>query len=377
MANERIFISYKRKNKTQVYALVNQIEKELGVKCWIDFDGIESMSQFASKICNAIDRCDVVLFMHSSAHLDIDFENDWTIKELNYANNINKRVVLVKLDDAPLKNVFLMLYGAKSYTDSRNPDQWYHLLNDIRVWLNKTENEGQRSVLSFSVDNTSFKMLFVEGGTFTMGATEEQGGEKCDFNVKPAHKVKLGDFYMSESQVTQELWNTLMDSNPSQIKGDNLPVEMVTYNDVQEFIARLNKATGCVFRLPTEAEWEYAARGGCKSKGYKFSGGNNLDAVAWFVENSESKTHNVKTKKPNELGLYDMSGNVWEWCSDWYGAYDDELQINPVGPKSGLSKVFRGGGRDSKPVRCFVSSRNDDSPFQCHYDLGFRLVMEL
>lgn len=136
MANERIFISYKRVNKEPVFALIDRIERELGVKCWVDLDGIETSAQFASKICTAIDRAEVVLFMHSSAHLGIDYDNDWTVRELNYAHSENKHVVLVKLDDAPLKNIFKLIYGTRNNIDSRNPDQWNILMRDLRRWLN-------------------------------------------------------------------------------------------------------------------------------------------------------------------------------------------------------------------------------------------------
>lgn len=135
MANERIFISYKRVNKEPVFALIDRIERELGVKCWVDLDGIETSAQFASKICSAIDRAEVVLFMHSSAHLGIDYDNDWTIRELNYAHDENKHVVLVKIDDAPLKNIFKLIYGTRNNIDSRNPDQWNILMRDLRKWL--------------------------------------------------------------------------------------------------------------------------------------------------------------------------------------------------------------------------------------------------
>lgn len=136
MANERIFISYKRVDKTRVFALIDKIERALGVKCWVDLDGIETSAQFASKICSAIDRAEVVLFMHSSAHLSIDYDSDWTVRELDYAHSLKKRVVLVKLDDAPLRNIFQLIYGSRNNIDSRNPDQWNNLLRDLRRWLN-------------------------------------------------------------------------------------------------------------------------------------------------------------------------------------------------------------------------------------------------
>lgn len=186
-----------------------------------------------------------------------------------------------------------------------------------------------------------FDMVYVEGGTFTMGATSEQGSDAYS-DESPAHSVTVSDFYIGKYEVTQAQWRAVMGSNPSNFKGDNLPVEQVSWNDIQKFITKLNTMTGKTFRLPTEAEWEYAARGGNQSKGYKYSGSNTLDNVAWYY-NSGGKTHPVGQKQPNELGLYDMSGNVWEWCQDWYGSYSSSSQTNPTGPSSGSYRVLRGG----------------------------------
>ena len=186
-----------------------------------------------------------------------------------------------------------------------------------------------------------FDMVYVEGGTFTMGATSEQGSDAYS-DESPAHSVTVSDFYIGKYEVTQAQWRAVMGSNPSKFKGDNLPVEQVSWNDIQKFITKLNTMTGKTFRLPTEAEWEYAARGGNQSKGYKYSGSNTLDNVAWYY-NSGGKTHPVGQKQPNELGLYDMSGNVWEWCQDWYGSYSSSSQTNPTGPSSGSYRVLRGG----------------------------------
>ena len=188
----------------------------------------------------------------------------------------------------------------------------------------------------------SIDMVRVEAGTFTMGATPEMKDPYED--EKPTHRVTLtNDYYMGKYEVTQALWQTVMGNNPSNFKGDNLPVEKVSWDDCQEFISKLNRITGKTFRLPTEAEWEYAARGGNKSRGYQYSGSNNLLDVAWFRDNSGSKTHAVGTKQPNELGIYDMSGNVCEWCHDWYGAYSSSSQVNPTGANSGSYRVIRGG----------------------------------
>ena len=183
---------------------------------------------------------------------------------------------------------------------------------------------------TFTVGGVSFTMVKVEGGTFKMGATSEQGSDVYD-NEKPAHSVTLSSYYIGQTEVTQELWQAVMGSN---YKGAKRPVECVSWNDCQEFISKLNEKTGKNFRLPTEAEWEYAARGG-KSGGTKYSGSNTIGDVAWYTDNSGGTTHDVATKRANELGIYDMSGNVWEWCSDWYGDYSSSSQSNPQGPSTG------------------------------------------
>jgi formylglycine-generating enzyme required for sulfatase activity len=223
---------------------------------------------------------------------------------------------------------------------------------------------------------TGLEMVSVQGGTFTMGCTEEQGGD-CDSDEKPAHSVTVGNFQIGKFEVTQRQWKEIMgaDNNPSYLKGDDRPVEQVSWNDVQKFIKALNQKTGKKYRLPTEAEWEYAARGGNKSKGNKYSGSNNLDEVAWYDGNSGRKTNDVGTKSPNELGIYDMSGNVSEWVSDWYGDYSSGAQTNPAGPSSGSHRVLRGGGWISDAVSCRVSDRNDYSPDSWNDDVGFRLVL--
>ena len=225
---------------------------------------------------------------------------------------------------------------------------------------------------TFTVNGVQFTMVAVEGGTFTMGATSEQGSDACE-NEKPAHEVTLSDYYIGQTEVTQALWEAVMGSNPSGHKGDNLPVEQVSWNDCQEFIQKLNQLTGKQFRLPTEAEWEYAARGGRKSRGYKYAGGNDIGSVAWYEDNSGTGTHPVATKQANELGIYDMSGNVWEWCSDWYGDYQSSSQSDPQGPSSGFFRVDRGGSGCSCAGRCRVSYRGDNSPDDRINFLGLRL----
>ena len=223
-------------------------------------------------------------------------------------------------------------------------------------------------------DGISIDMVRVEAGTFTMGATAEMKNP-YDYE-KPTHRVTLtNDYYIGKYEVTQALWQTVMGNNPSKFKGDNLPVEMVSWYYCQEFISKLNRITGKMFRLPTEAEWEYAARGGNKSRGYQYSGSNNLSDVAWYDDNSGNKTHAVGTKQPNELGIYDMSGNVSEWCQDWYGEYNSSSQVNPTGANSGSYRVGRGGCWGSGARRFHSSCRGCGTPGGRYNNIGLRLVL--
>ena len=227
---------------------------------------------------------------------------------------------------------------------------------------------------TIKVKGVSFDMIKVEGGTFTMGATSEQGGY-AENDENPAHQVTLSDYYIGETEVTQALWQAVMGSNPSSFKGNSNPVESVSWDACQEFIRKLNSLTGRTFRLPTEAEWEFAARGGNESKGYKYSGSNSIDNVAWYTSNSSSKTHAVKNKSPNELGIYDMSGNVLEWCQDWYGFYSSNAQTNPKGPLGGFDRVLRGGDWSILAGYCRVSRRSCYSPGYGYDYIGLRLVL--
>ena len=218
-------------------------------------------------------------------------------------------------------------------------------------------------------------MVEVEGGTFLMGGTPEQGEEAFN-DEKPPHKVTVSTFHIGCYPVTQEQWKAVMGNNPSYFQGERHPVEQVNWMDCQAFVEKLSKMTGLTFRLPTEAEWEYAARGGNKGKGHKYSGGDLLTQVAWYNENSGGTSHEVGEKAPNELGLYDMSGNIWEWVQDWKGDFTDEEQTNPTGPEEGDERICRGGGWNREHDRCRVSYRGDDEPDLRYRSLGLRVVME-
>ncbi len=242
------------------------------------------------------------------------------------------------------------------------------------TWGDEPGNPGGGNE-TYTVNGVSFKMVGVEGGTFTMGATEEQGSDAYS-NEKTTHEVTLSSFSIGETEVTQALWQAVMGNNPSYLTGDlNCPVEMVSWNDCQTFITKLNEMTGKNFRLPTEAEWEYAARGGNLSQGYKYAGSNTIGDVAWYDGNSGSTTHPVGTKAPNELGLYDMSGNVYEWCQDWYGGYSSSPSTNPTGPTSGSDRVCRGGGWSIEARHCRVSFRINYRPSVADCYLGLRLAL--
>ena len=236
---------------------------------------------------------------------------------------------------------------------------------------NRTHHSGSTSStnsLSAELNKLINNMVYVSGGTFIMG-----GDESSD--QTPTHSVTLSSYYICKYEVTQALWRAVMGSNPSKFKGDNLPVEQVSWNDCQTFINRLNNYTGRNFRLPTEAEWEFAARGGNYSRHYKYSGSNYISDVAWYCDNSGNRTHPVGTKQANELGLYDMSGNVWEWCSDRYGSYSSYSQSNPTGATSGFGRVERGGNWCGLARYCCSSHRSYYAPGNSFDDLGLRLVL--
>jgi formylglycine-generating enzyme required for sulfatase activity len=271
-----------------------------------------------------------------------------------------------------LNNVSQLSYGRHDIL--LKADGYNDYTNSIEVTQSqRTFNFAMVAKQTFTVKGVTFTMIPVKGGTFSMGATAEQSNPEND--EKPVHQVTLSNYYIGETEVTQALWTAVMGENPSKFKGDNRPVEQVSWKDCQTFISKLNALTGKNFRLPTEAEWEYAARGGSKSRGYQYSGSNNLSSVAWYDDNSGSQTHDVKAKSPNELGIYDMSGNVWEWCQDWYGSYSSTSVTNPTGDWSGSLRVIRGGSWYNYARGCRSADRRNSAPGWRDNILGLRLVL--
>ena len=285
-------------------------------------------------------------------------------------NNAEAKRILTKINgrleqerkDSPHKQ------ESKSTTVSRQQTQ----RAEARPLKSPDASANQSSKRVFTVNGVRFAMVYVEGGSFRMGTS---GGEFPREN--PAHNVSVSGFYIGETEVTQQLWQAVMGSNPSGFRGSQLPVETVDYYDCQEFIRKLNSLTGEQFRLPYEAEWEFASRGGVRSQGYKYSGSNTIDQVAWYNVNSGSRSHEVKSKKPNELGIYDMCGNVWEWCEDWFDEdyYSYSPVHNPTGPTDGYSWLNRGGSWKSGAKYCRPAYRGQGKTSETVNYLGLRLAL--
>lgn len=249
--------------------------------------------------------------------------------------------------------------------------------------LNGVREHGNTGNLMVTVNGISFSMIYVVGGEFDMGATPEQNEDgMINTEIAPVHQVSLSDYFIGETEVTQELWKAVMGENPAvyqySSRSDKFPVENVSWEDCQAFLSRLSELVGRKFTLPTEAQWEYAARGGQKSQGYKYSGSNNVDDVAWIWTNSDVYIHEVATKSPNELGIYDMSGNVSEWCVDWYDDYyySNSPITDPQGPSVGTSRVHRGGSWQTYEWLTRPAFRGAKNPYYAEEDTGLRIVLQ-
>ena len=323
--------------------------------------------------------------------LGLQLQGDATVSKIVLTNNDNQNTYTLDCSAQTVNTADGALFYIVVPAGTWSKGFTIEVYNDNDVVIEKREktteivfSAGQalmmpevevHDILTFEVNGVKFNMVYVEGGTFMMGAADDTMAEADE---KPQHQVTLSDFYMGQVEVTQELWEAVMESNPSYFQATHNPVERVTWSDCQKFIKKLNLLTGRHFRLPTEAEWEYAARGGNRSKGYIYAGSDIIGKVAWYTNNSNNKAQTVKQKYPNELGIYDMSGNVWEWCQDWYGDYSSDAQINPQGSSSGSARVIRGGSwKNDANSHCRTFGRLDLTPAASPSNLGFRITLDM
>ena len=353
---------------------------------------------FDKDIDDALEQVDnMIVFTSKAEYVESGYvEEEWRLfvgekRKDRKQGNIVTILEGVMIDSLPLKLRNVQSFTLDAYKNGLLRYMWSRgeqkdVVRQTPVQTKPTVKK-HKEIIPFKVGDVEFKMVYVEGGTFMMGATAEQDSDAYDDEML-AHKVTLSDYYIGETQVTQALWKVVMGNDPSYFKGDdNRPVEQVSWKVITEkFIPALNNhpevkshplvnLKGLKFRLPTEAEWEYAARGGNKSKGFKYSGSDNIDEVAWYGGNSRDKIHPVKRKRENELDLYDMSGNVWEWCRDWYGDYSSGAQTNPQGPDMSYNgHVIRGGSWLNSAGNCRVSTRHYMQGSRSS-SIGFRLVL--
>lgn len=462
-----VFISYSSKDQKVAEGICGYLER-YGLRCFVAYRDIPKSKMWAAVISSSIVDSAMMVAVFSQ-NFNISKETD---REIGIASKNDKAILTYRITDDPFSDTKEYYLGNLNWIDAfPNPQENFgELYDNVCKLLGKTssttvvpqplpeskqkpsslkacqnkycknfgkyilpsearfcpecgnslsvlpEAENERRAREeaarfkdriFTVNGVSFEMVAVKGGTFTMGATSEQGSDAYNCE-RPTHSVTLDDYYIGKFEVTQELWEAVMGSNPSSFKGSKLPVEQVSWYEAVEFCNRLSEERGRSpyysieksrkdpnnkneddalkwtvrvnpnadgFRLPTEAEWEYAARGGNRSKHYKYSGSSSINDVAWYNGNSGSETHAVGTKSPNELGIYDMSSNVWEWCHDWYGSYGSGSQTNPQGPSSGSHRVLRGGSWNDSARNCRVSLRYNFAPDFRIINGGFRLVL--
>lgn len=377
--NERkydVFISYSSNDQKLVETLCNYLETKK-LRCFVAYRDVPKGKDWGSYIVTAIADCKLFIYVHSQSAN----KSEETTREINLAFKKRCIVIPFRIDSSEYISAKEYRLANVNWLDAfpDDPSNYFEVLYKMikpnfpdRI---KEEDKEEESDILFKCRSVEFSMVKVVGGTFRRGKTSGLFGRLLG-DKTPEQLVKLSDYYIGQTQVTQELWEAVMGNNPSRFIGNNKhPVEKVSWNDCQEFIKKLNELTGKQFRLPTEAEWEFAARGGNKSKGYKYSGSNEASTVAWHKNNSGNKTHPVALKQANELLLYDMSGNVWEWCQDLYGDYSSTPQINPKGASDGVDHVIRGGSWYYEAKLARVSSRNDSSPINRFSDIGFRLAL--
>ena len=367
MSKYDVFISYSRKDIT----LAERIEKELlaaGMKCFRDKSKIRTTEDWVSMLTESILDSHLFLLLGSCNA----YTAKWTKRELLFADKNNLLIYPYLIDNSPIPDVFSFIL---STTDPKSMSGFpiKKMVKELAgIVHEKSSIEPEivfpLSPLSCEAKGVPFKMMPIHAGTFTMGSRVRGSGY-------PAHEVRLlKNYYLGQTAVTQELWEAVMGSNPSSFLGPNLPVENVSWDECKLFLRKLKRLTGHHFRLPTEAEWEFAAREGKPGNGYMYSGGSSIGELGWYRENS-SGTKAVKLKKGNALHLYDMSGNVNEWCQDFYSVYPDRRMVDPQGPREGVAHVYRGGSWYEGELKCRVYVRGHASPEAKSSNLGIRLAL--
>ena len=362
-----VFISYSSKDKSIADAICHNMEDH-GITCWMAPRDVIPGEAYAHQIIRAIKQCSAVVLVFSpNAN-----QSEHVGNEIDKAFNAKKPIIPFVVEMTEVSED-LDYYLSRKHWLVAYPDYKEKTASLVETILRLIDRPN--ADLKGGPECVPIKMVPVEGGSFIMGATMEQGKDGDD-SEKPAHKVTLHSFRISESPVTvaqyREFCNATGRKMPRAPKWgwiDNHPMVNVSWYDASEF------AAWCGLRLPTEAEWEFAARGGNLSKHYKYSGGSNPDEIGWFADNTgQSGTRPVRAKKPNELGLYDMSGNVYEWCSNWKYEYSQEDEENPQGPETGYIKASKGGSWHSSTKAIRVSNRDDDPPEFFSHNVGFRVA---
>ena len=372
-----VFVSYSRRDADCVRPVVDRLTAE-GYGCWMDVSGIESGDEFSSKIVDAIEASRIVVFF-SSAESNA---SKWTKRELAIADARDKPIIPVRLDDAPYSNAIELILAGVDYIDFQTVELQIatteRLLRSIREKIRKAIPHDDPNLMELALPGgESMRFRWCPSGTFMMGSPSTEEGRAKD---EVLHRVSLTKgFWLGETPVTQKQWKSVMGGNPSQCVGEELPVENVSWQDCMNFIKKVNERQGCSMRLPTEAEWEYACRAGTKGP---YGGTGVLDEMGWYNGCVEGETRRIKSshtvgmKKPNAWGLCDMHGNVWEWCSDWYGDYQTEPATDPVGPASGRVRIRRGGSWQDEASVCRSAYRFVFSPTSRHSLLGFRVALD-
>lgn len=365
--NLDVFISYSTKDKAIADAVCHVLE-ENRIRCWIAPRDVEPGRTYASQIIHSIKECKlVVLIFSQSANISEHVSN-----EVDRAFSASKPIIPFIIEETELSEE-MDYYLSRKHWLLAYPDyklKTKELVDAIRRFLGRSGDDMPQST-----ENLPVTFVSVEGGKFIMGAGFEQGKD-ADIYEKPAHPVTLDSFQISETPVTVSQYRKFCEATKRNMPVeppwgwiDNHPIVNVSWFDAAAFAEWM----GC--RLPTEAEWEFAARGGNLSKHYKYSGGNTPDSIGWFADNTNSSgTRPVRMKTPNELGLYDMSGNVHEWCANWKYEYTAGEEVSPKGPETGIIKASKGGSWHSSSRSLRVTSRDDDPPEFFSYNVGFRVA---